>query len=225
MEIICGIEIADYIYDIISEYDGADQSIEINKFCDECHSNENTQTFRCSRCMLVRYCSKQCQKNRLSCHKDLCKEIKISRKKVSEFEVALRGGEIKSWDDNLYTEFNNERINFFNEPYLGHWWGYIDPRDYCREVRHLSELIKSIAWDYEAKYVWKECLDLKLSLLRYNINDNLGIRYEVPSVLLYMNEDDKCYKFIKWWSYSYNNKYLKSNGNDDTLLAVWGNFV
>jgi hypothetical protein len=139
--------------------------------------------------------SKSC----LQDHKDDCKEIGKQRKKVSEYEIAMRGGKIQDWDRNDYKEFcGNQRINYFNALYLGNWWGYLDPRDYCRAVCHLSDLIKCVAWDYEVNHVWKECLDLKLSLLRYNIGDNQGLRDEVPFVLLYLNDDDKCVRFVKW---------------------------
>lgn len=143
------------------------------------------------------------------------------RARVSALNVALRGGEIPEWDDNKYIDWDNVRIDYYSPPYLGNWWGYLDPRDYCRAVNKLSELIKDIAWDSEVESLWINCLNLKLDLLRCNISDNQGIRSEVPSVLLYLNKDDECFRFIKWHSYNYRYKYARGYGHDSELIPVW----
>ena len=78
----------------------------------------------------------------------------------------------------------------------------------------MSDLIRQMAWDYESKFAWTQCLDLKLALLRYNVGDNQGVRYEVPSVLLYLNRDDDCFQYIKWWTYNYSSRYQRGMGND-----------
>ena len=43
---------------------------------------------------------------------------------------------------------------------------------------------------------------------------NQGVRYEVPSVLLYLNRDDDCFQYIKWWTYNYSSRYQRGMGND-----------
>jgi len=81
--------------------------------------------------------------------------------------------------------------------------------------------------DYEQERVWKECVNLKLELLRNNLSDNQGIRGEVPAALLYSNRDDQCFKFIKWWSFNYLYQYARMYGNDNNLRKLWqkGEFV
>ena len=90
-----------------------------------------------------------------------------------------------------------------------------------------DHLIIIIYRDYEVKSVWKECVDLKLELLRNNLSDNQGIRGEVPAALLYLNDDDGCFKFIKWWAYNYLYQYARGYNNDNNLRKVWqkGEFV
>ena len=65
-------------------------------------------------------------------------------------------------------------------------------------------------------------LDLKLNLLRYNVSDNQGVRGEVSSVLLYLNRDDDCFQYIKWWTYNYNSNYTRGVGNDANCANLWG---
>jgi len=81
--------------------------------------------------------------------------------------------------------------------------------------------------NYEQERVWKECVNLKLELLRNNLSDNQGIRGEVPAALLYSNRDDQCFKFIKWWSFNYLYQYARMYGNDNNLRKLWqkGEFV
>jgi len=135
----------------------------------------------------------------------------------------MRGGEIQPWDENTYYEgLTYNRANFFSDSYLGDWWGHLDPRNFCRAVWHVSDLIRLMAWDYESEFAWKQCLDLKLDLLRYNVGDNQGIRNEVSSVLLYLNRDDDCLQFIKWWCFNYSSKYQKGMGRDENLTKLWG---
>ena len=150
----------------------------------------------CSRCHAVFYCSRECQAADFKEHKSICKQISKAREKASALKVALGGGTIPPWDENNYRGFCNRRINYFDEEYLGDWWGHLDPRDYCRAVWKVSDLLRDLAWDYESQAVWEECLNLKLELLRNNVGDNQGIRDEVPAVMLNLNRDDDCVKFI-----------------------------
>ena len=121
----------------------------------------------------------------------------------------------------LKIDWDGQRVDYFSEAYLGEWWGHLDPRDYCRAVWYLSEQILKIAWDEDVMSIWKKCADLKLELLRYNISDNQGIRDEIPSILLYRNKADDCFRFIKWEAYNYRYKYAKGYGNDNNVNPVW----
>jgi hypothetical protein len=50
---------------------------------------------------------------------------------------------------------------------------------------------------------------LRMELLRLTVGDNQGQQFELPSVLLYLNKDDECFRFIKWWSHHYSHEVLK----------------
>ena len=82
--------------------------------------------------------------------------------------------------------------------------------------------------DYEVVSIWKECANLKLELLRYNLRDDQGNRFELPSVLLYLNRDDDCFKFIKWWALRLEERYVRKDynrPNDANKLWQKGEFV
>jgi len=214
----------------VEEYKGSDFNTSKEKSCSniECETafpydpDGAIVKLKCSRCRVVHYCSKKCQKVHFPTHRAECKEISDMRARVSALNVALRGGEIPDWDGNEYVDWSTGvRIDYFSPPYLGNWWGHLEPRDYCRAVHSLSELIRDIAWDSEVESLWMKCLNLKLDLLRCNISDNQGIRSEVPYVLLYLNKDDECLRFIKWSSYNYRYKYARGYGHDSELSPVW----
>ena len=133
-------------------YEGKDDNIYEKKFCANCRENEDN-LMRCSHCMLENYCNQECQRAAYKRHKKECKSVYECRKKVAALEIAMRGGEIQPWDENKY-KFAGKRVDFFDEKYLGDWWGYLDPRDYCRAVSFLSNTIKDIAWYYHHYYYY-----------------------------------------------------------------------
>ena len=227
--VFSGMESNEFFYN----YEGKDPNVDTIKSCGslDCrcaHENKVANNI-CSRCLAVFYCSRECQTADFSEHKKICKQISKAREKASALEIALRGGPIPTWDENHYVNWSNQRIDYFNEKYLGNWWGHLDPRDYCRAVWKVTDLLLEVAWDYECEAIWEECLNLKLELLRNNVGDNQGIRHEVPEVLLYLNRDDDCVKFIKWWAYNYEYWYKPGYGaeSDANLKKLWqkGEFI
>ena len=67
---------------------------------------------KCGRCQGAYYCSKQCQKEAYSIHKEYCLEYKQLYNKMKKEENTLN------------------RENYFAPENIGHFWSLFDPRDY-----------------------------------------------------------------------------------------------
>jgi tetratricopeptide (TPR) repeat protein len=90
---------------------------------------------------------------------------------------------------------------FFKEN-EGHFWGVLESRPFMRAVGALAVLYWEIGQGDEAIGLWRE-------MLRFNPNDNQGVRYLLLCCLLELNRDEeaaellKCYAgdFSADWSY------------------------
>ena len=174
-------------------YEGFDPSLSTTWSCQTCQYDDDYDESKplstCAGCHCVKYCSRKCQEADWPLHKVACVEVKKTIKKVGVLENKLRNFPPSPIDPS----------NFFEPGLIGSFWSLFEPRDYCRELSHLSELYLERAWHNENKELWGKCLDLKLELLRLTLGDNQGVRFELPQVLLYLNRDDDCVNFIKWW--------------------------
>lgn len=153
--------------------------------------------FTCSRCKLARYCSRDCQRADYQEHKEQCKGIADLTKEVRKLRAEL---------EDIDVSMNGAKENLF-ETHVGIFWGIIETRDYCRARNHLSNIIEHMAHWYEIKMLLEESLKHKLSLLRLNVSDNMGLRSDVPFTLLKLNRDRHCMAFIVHW--------LKRDGNEN----------
>eukprot|EP00112_Aurelia_sp_Birch-Aquarium-sp1_P005694 Seg1646.14 transcript_id=Seg1646.14/GoldUCD/mRNA.D3Y31 product="Ankyrin repeat and MYND domain-containing protein 2" protein_id=Seg1646.14/GoldUCD/D3Y31 len=154
----------------------------------------------CSRCNIAHYCSKECQKEHFPSHKETCKELKSLHKKVMRLEEPLHHNQ--DWGGNIEDLF---------ETNIGHFWGLLDPRDYCRARAAYAEKLRQAGIKDDNKFAYETGLSHYLELLRLTHSDNQGIRSYVPFVLLVLNRLEDCYGFIKWWA------TIDPNGNYD-----WG---
>jgi hypothetical protein len=81
------------------------------------------------------------------------------------------------------------------EECLGHFWGILDTRPYMRARYAAFEALQKIPG--------RESLQLQLcelqDMLRLCRGDNMGVRYQVPALLLRLNRDQECYDFLKWY--------------------------
>lgn len=163
---------------------------------DEPVDDELIRLSKCSRCKLVRYCGRKCQRADFQEHKEECMAISRAMKEVRKLQAQLE-----------YIEpiLGGPKENMF-ETSVGHFWGLPDTRDYCRARNHLSNCIEHLAHWYEVKMVIEESLKHKISLLRLNMSDNMGLRSDVPFTLLKLNRDGHCMAFITHWMERYENE-------------------
>ena len=153
------------------------------KVCGNC-DEESKDCKLCSRCRIIYYCSKKCQKEAFTFHKDSCKNVKKSYDKMKQLEEPLH---------NCYGE------DLF-ETSVGHFWGLLGPRDYCRARFAYAKVLIQAGIDEDNVYAYEDGLTNYLELLRLSHSDNQGIRSYVPFVLLVLNRLEDCYGFIKWWA-------------------------
>lgn len=156
---------------------------------------------RCSRCKLCWYCSLHCQREHFPEHKESCKEIKRLMDEVQrEYEKLIHPEN----DD------PNDIFGFQGNPFeegVGDFWLILETRNYCRARNSLASELYRVAFHAETLQQWELVLGHQLELLRLIRRDNIGIRYSVPFVLLYLNRDD-CLDFLNHW-------YLDCNEESD----------
>ena len=153
--------------------------------CSNCSKDEAENT--CSKCNAVKYCSRECQKDHWKNHKSYCNEIKKLIKKVEKEAKPLRE----------YEECGRVR-NLFEDS-VGHFWGLLDPRNYCRVRYDLCFALLKCAMNNNSKLALELSLEHMLDLACLNRTDNIGIRFFIPGVLCALDEMQEAYDFLKWW--------------------------
>ncbi|KAJ3499803.1 hypothetical protein NMY22_g19476 [Coprinellus aureogranulatus] len=153
--------------------------------CNLCRSSENAQSL-CSGCKVARYCNSEHQLSDWDAHKSACNKIKKCRVKLEREETKLRNDP----GDGFFTPANP----FENS--VGHFWGILSTRDYMRaRIDWVINVLK-----IDSRDAVTTGLENIRDMLRLCRSDNLGVRDMVPNLLLRLNEDQKCYDFIKWYA-------------------------
>ena len=169
-------------------YSGLDMDTKEKEYCWNCGETPK-KLLRCGRCQMAWYCNRSCQKMGFSEHKKECKhafeckqELEARRQELEYMELYMGEG-----PENAF------------ETSVGNFWGILKTRDYMRARSQIIQIILHLAYKIETKSLWSSVLHHQLDMLRLCVSDNLGIRDEVPPVLLALNRDDDCCKFIRWW--------------------------
>lgn len=171
---------------------------QVEKACIAC-GVKNTQLQRCSQCDCVTYCNASCQRAHWQQHKRLCKEVKQSRALVlrlaGELEEMPREGALLGFPRTAEQSYFDVNV--------GHFWGILEPRDYCRARFKLGGLLRSFGCEgrtqnHQRATQW--ALQHYLDLLWLCRGDNLGVRDEVPLLLMHLGQVQAAYDFLKWWA-------------------------
>ncbi|KAJ3540253.1 hypothetical protein NMY22_g4375 [Coprinellus aureogranulatus] len=182
--------------------------------CNVCKSPKGGLSL-CGGCRVARYCSKDHQLSDWPTHKSACGKIKRGRAKLEMEDNTLRsdaGGGIF-----------NPAYPFENK--VGSFWGILSTRDYMRaRLRYAVDVL-----DIDSHDALTTALDHMRDMLRLNRRDNQGVRDRIPSILLRLGQDQKCYDFVKWYAtegargdYSYGDLSLPflNLENEDAMEAV-----
>ena len=173
-------------------YSGFDTNTREKEFCWCCHKSPG-KLVRCGHCKLAHYCDQECQMKHFSDHKSDCKSVSKSTEIVDDRREDLKhmcwslGDQTSSVDEDAF----DVMVDYF--------WEVDATQDYLRKRNTLAKHFRNLAYKIETKSLWNAVLKHQLDLLRLCEYDNFGVREGVPKVLLALNRDDDCYKFIRSW--------------------------
>jgi hypothetical protein len=164
-------------------------------YCHNCDATiPEASALRCSRCCMVHYCSKDCQKQDFKDHQKICKQVKGVYDKMEREAVKLRNYQ----GGGFY--FSDGTENLF-ETQVGKFWLIHDTRDYMRAHGYVVIIGMKFLNSQKKDNVLalNIVLNHALGMLRLCQGDNMGIRYGVPFILLRLNRDDHAYSFCRHW--------------------------
>ena len=167
---------------------------------EECSNDAGKRLLKCSRCQLVYYCSKECQKSHFPSHKRQCKELHGYKKEHEMFAdmmitEARAGLQLPSVGD-----YGN---HFITDPYLN-----------CRQslAQYLHNMI--VLYSYHTRQAWTMVADHHQEILRLDAGDSLGSKSRFPFYLLKLNRDDDAYGFIRHWCQRSSGSRILSNAEE-----------
>jgi hypothetical protein len=153
--------------------------------------------FWCSGCHAVMYCGVEHQRLDRPRHKHQCKLIKPARDELAAEEAKLRAQgavAIASWSGDHSGD--GEREDPFTSPLTrGHFYGILSTRPYMRKRHDVLQATLNIRTGEAVEAALGHCMDM-LQLCR---GDNMGVRSQVPGLLLRLGRDQEAYDFLKWW--------------------------
>jgi hypothetical protein len=177
----------------LQPYEGKNLSLHDQPYCRSCNAEEKegVSLLRCTRCKLMYYCSRECQKEDFPNHKRVCRKIQ------RQVDVVER--EAKKLRDIVISPLQLGRENLF-ETCKGEFWDVFETRDYIRSRLMLASFIYSdIALRYETKNAWEAVVEHYQEILRLCELDNLVLRFRFPFLLLHLNRDDDAFDFCRDW--------------------------
>lgn len=136
---------------------------------------------QCSRCHIAGYCSKECQKVHYEEHKAFCMKLKKLRQAMAKDERRL------------------QRHDMFDNANVGHFWGLHETRPYCRARHAVGEVLLHRGEQLNRAPLCELALTHYMELLRLIHGDNMGIRSEVPAIMVALGRDQDAFDFISWW--------------------------
>lgn len=131
--------------------------------CNFCaaESGENFCLKTCTRCTLVKYCSRDCQKEDFKKHKTVCKGIKNLAEMVERLGARLHSIKCLNWP----------RQNLF-ECQVGRFWKLWEPRDYCVARYQFADEVYTLGKKSNSKNMSEISLSHFMELMRLSYGDN-----------------------------------------------------
>lgn len=207
----------------VEPYEGKDPNTSEENCCSQClkqlKSNENPEGVErlmiCSGCQCIYYCSKECQKDEWSNHKKQCKAIRNAEKRTERLAASLRSSTAHHFMPDAPPE------NLF-ETSVGRFWGIFETRDYMRARMELADAIYDIAYQVETVELWEKVRFHYQEMLRLSSSDNMGVRFNFPFILLYLNLDDDAYSFCRYWlNWSDNDYEAREERHENSSHFEW----
>lgn len=84
------------------------------------------------------------------------------------------------------------------EEHAGHFWGIYETRDYMRaRYGFVNTMLENFP---SHRVAVQTAVDHFMDMLRLNRSDDMGLRNQVPALMLRLGRDQDAYDFIKWWA-------------------------
>jgi hypothetical protein len=132
----------------------------------------------------MHYCNAEHQKLHFPKHKSYCSHVGLARTKMETEEKRLR---------EFPGDFMTVADPFTNG--VGHFWGILETRTYMRLRFGLVEALSEIHTHDSVAAQYDHFRDM----IRLSRGDNMGVRLQVPALLLRLDRDQEAYDFIKWY--------------------------
>ncbi|QLI63649.1 uncharacterized protein G6M90_00g002010 [Metarhizium brunneum] len=156
--------------------------------CKLCHKKEGVA--RCSACLAVFYCGRECQVKDRDFHKKPCTLIKKNRLRYKSEQKKLR--EMPSGPflpDNVF------------EDHVGRFWGILGTRPYmCARYALVDAMLITYGTAGGPVDVVQMSLDHLLDMMRLCRSDNLCLRKLIPGLYIRLGRDQDAYDFMKWYA-------------------------
>ena len=166
-------------------------SLKETRFCVTCHKSNVPDFKHCSKCKVVLYCSRSCQKKDFNVHKVICESIGRELGWLQRLEESFKS---------LKLDPSSEPVNVW-ETYIGRFSELTDYRDWSHEdflhspqdrfpVGYLewrethSFLVWTLADKYESYEMTQTYLLRLLETLRLDAADTNFVRYRIPLVFI-----------------------------------------
>lgn len=150
--------------------------------CALCMTTHGT-LLKCTGCRLVRYCGEEHQGQHRPQHKWLCRRAAKLRDRAQDEDHRIRYA---------VASFLTPANAF--ETHVGSFGSLLSTQEYM--IARLDVARHAMACGTLDGAV--EALDLFRDLIRLDRRDNLGVRGELPALMLRLDLDQECYDFVKW---------------------------
>lgn len=166
-------------------------SLQDSKFCVTCHKSNVPDLKLCTKCRVVRYCSRKCQRKDFNSHKDICGSIdgaNLILQRLEEnyktFKHDASSKPINLWETHVgrFSSIQDTR-NWFEDSTLTCFDNF--PREYLCGPRSTHRyLIWQLADKHESYEMTEIYLNYLLETLRLDAADVTNIKTRIPIVFI-----------------------------------------
>ena len=149
--------------------------------CGHCNTLPTILHLCNSGCHVQTYCSDAHQALNHAAHISTCQAIVTAQHKFSSAKAALR-----SSNPSIFESGHGH----------GHFWDLEETRDYVNARMGVVNSLGRVSTRVSEEARLAHLQDL-IQLCR---TDPIGLREEIPDVLLRLGQDQECYDFIVWWT-------------------------
>ncbi|PWY72275.1 hypothetical protein BO70DRAFT_413915 [Aspergillus heteromorphus CBS 117.55] len=160
----------------------------------------------CGSCRAMHYCSSEHQMMHHATHRPTCELVRKARERF-KFE---EGQAMIACDGPI--NLANVNDTFGADYLVVHFYlnGYLNSRQSL--IRSLQHIRTRTAVEEQLRHL--------MGVLEIMRSDEMGLRFLIPALMLRLNEDQKCYDFMKWYSLQGSRRYDAWSNPDMPFLDL-----